>query len=136
MRVAAILCSVTLALVAASGFAAASTRQTRMGTLAGTTKIETDCPVPSPLCKAWRPYPHARFTVTRLSAAGAVVAGTRRTVRSDANAHFHVSLRVGSYVVKPARGKITRNGGRRRVRLHVGTTQTITVRFRAPFHRH
>jgi hypothetical protein len=74
--------------------------------------------------------------VARLNAAGAVVAGTTRTVRSGADAHFHVSLPVGSYLVRPARGTIARSGGGHRVHLRSDATRTITVRFRARFQRH
>ena len=107
-----------------------------MGRLTGTTKIETDCPVPSRLCKAWKPYPHARFTVTRLNAAGRFAAGSKRTVRSDARARFHVSLRAGFYLVKPARGTSMSGGNSRSVHVHPGATRTITVRFavRLPHH--
>jgi hypothetical protein len=134
MRVSAVICSVTLALVAATGFADAATRRAQMGNLAGTTKIAAACPVPSRLCKSWQPYPHAQFTVTRLNAAGKRLARTTRTVRSDADARFHISLRAGRYVVMPARGVIAKSGGHQRVRVQAGGTRTITVRFAGHFH--
>ena len=134
MRVLAVICSVTLALVVATGFADAAARRAQMGSLAGTTKVVAVCPVPSRLCKSWQPYPHARFTVTRLTTAAKRVAGTTRTVRSDAGARFHISLRAGLYLVKPARGVIAKNGGRQRVRVKAGGLKTITVRFAGHFH--
>jgi hypothetical protein len=133
MRLTALICSVALALVAATGLGEAATRHARTGMLTGTTKIETDCPVPSHLCKAWQPYPRARFTVVRLKAGGAAVAGTKRTVRSDASAHFRLMLRAGSYLVKPARAMSMRGGSSRTIRIQRGTTRTITVRFAVQF---
>jgi hypothetical protein len=135
-RINAILCFLTVAVLAATGAAEASTRQARVGNLAGTTKVETACPVPSPLCTTWKPFPHAEFTVVRLTGAGTVVAGTKRTVRSDARGHFRLSLRAGRYRVKPARGTSMKGGASRTVRVRRGATRTVVIRFIARFRRH
>ena len=104
-----------------------------MGQLAGITKVETACPVPSRLCKAWKPFPHARFTLTRLNAAGVPVRNTKRILRSDAAARFHLWLSAGYYLVRPTRGEIAKS---RRVHVRRGGARTITLLFRAPLQRH
>jgi hypothetical protein len=131
MRVAVILCSATLALAATSTFAGAATRHARIARMVGTTRIATDCPVPSLMCRSWRLYPNARFTVTRLNAAGKPLARTMHFVQSDAAAHFHLRLRAGMYVLTAGPGRNVKLAKPHRVRVHAGTTKVVTVRFTA-----
>ncbi len=84
-------------------------------------------------CSPWKLFPHAQFTLTRLTARGEQLSGTRRTVRSDADAEFRVVLRPGTYLVKPVRGLATKGGRSFRVHVSAGATARITVRFAARF---
>jgi hypothetical protein len=129
MRV-AVFCAATLASLTTSASVAASTTHTSAGVLRGNTRISTACPVPSHLCKAWSPYPYARFTVTRLDATGAALAHSRRIVESNADALFRIRLRPGHYVVDPLPAN-RRTGPRLRLNLQPHTTKTLTIRFAA-----
>jgi hypothetical protein len=135
MRLAvAIFASILVSLTVVAPTTAAA-KHVATGTLAGRTKIRSSCPVspPSSSCDSWQPLPHATFTVTRLNSAGAEIAGTTRTVRSNSRAAFRVVLRVGSYIVKPSPRGNTRGGTPHRVHIAARATTKTTVRFLARF---
>lgn len=135
MRAFAVLVCATLALVAATS-SAARPRTAATGTLTGRTEIHVGCPAvrPGGGCNPWRLYPHAHFTVTRLTAGGAAVAGSARTVESDARARFAVVLHAGTYLVTPA-SETQASGAAVRVHVAGGSTTTVTVRFTSRFRR-
>ena len=130
MRIAATICGVAVALLAAGS--AAGTR-TAAGTLAGTTKIDNGCPVMTPggNCHPWRPFPHAHFTVTRLTSAGAPIPATTHKVESNAAAAFRIVLRPGSYLIQPSAGRDTKGGATLRVHVAARRVTTAVVRFTA-----
>lgn len=131
MRIAVVIWSATLVSLAVIAPATAGAKHVATGTLAGRTLIGTSCPIPpaSGTCDSWKPLPSASFTVTRLNSAGTEIAGTTRTLKSNARATFRVVLRVGSYLVKPVPGPTTRGGPSRRVHISAGATTKTTVRF-------
>lgn len=133
MRIAAATCSATLVLLATTAPAGATARHTLTGTLSGVTKIDDGCPAVSSgnTCNPWRLFPHAKFTVTRLTARGALPTRTPRIVESDGAAKFGVVLRPGSYVVDPVAGPNARGGSPVVVRVTVGATTTTSVRYTA-----
>ena len=137
MRVSVAICSAALALLATTASANASARHTLTGRLTGTTKIDAGCPAVTPggNCNPWQLFPHAQFTVTRLTAGGATLAGTTRTVKSDAGARFRVVLRPGSYLVKPSPGTRTKGGSPLAVHVTTRAATKLTVRFTAKFKR-
>jgi hypothetical protein len=137
MRIASIICSLTLLLLAVTASANASTRHTLAGRLSGTTKVNVGCPVVTSTgnCDPWRLLPDAQFTITRLNAAGAPVRGKTRTVTSDANSHFSVRLRAGAYLLKPTAGPTTKGGALIHLRVKAHRTTATTVRYMAKYRR-
>jgi len=129
MRV--VICSAVLALLAAVTPAALAASGAHTGTLTGTTKINTGCPVADEgvSCNPWKPLPHARFTITRLNAQGGAIAGTTRALESDADADFSLRLHAGSYLVTPAGSNESRGGGSIRIHLGTGSSATISLHF-------
>lgn len=136
MRV-AVFCSAALVLLATTAVAGAATRRTATARLTGSTKVDAGCPAVTPAgtCNPWRLLPHARFTLTRLSASGTARAGASRTVESDGNAHFGLRLRPGSYLLTPVAGTTTRGGSPLRLHVTARAARTVTVRFTARFRR-
>jgi hypothetical protein len=130
MRFAVVICFTTLALLAPT---AANAKSARTGRLVGSTELSVGCPVVSQnvTCNPWRLYPHASFTLTRLDASGAAVAGTARTIESNSNARFHIKLHPGSYLITPLAGSVTTGGSTVSVRVKTHKTKTTTVRFAA-----
>lgn len=133
MRAAAFSFAALVLLATTAAGAGAARRQAATARLTGVTKVDIGCPATTPggNCNPWRLLPHARFTLARLTASGAVRAGTTRTVESNAEARFGIRLRPGSYLLTPAAGTNTKGGTP--VRLHVTAPLRITVRFRAEF---
>jgi hypothetical protein len=115
-------------LVAIAGFTSATSRSAvqATGVLRGATQISFGCPGPTtdPPCNPWRPYPLARFSVSR-----STYAGTPVVVKSNANAHFSVRLTTGTYVLTPLRQADARGGARLTVRIRAGQATTVLVRF-------
>lgn len=103
------------------------------GRLVGQTQISFGCPGPvregTPGCNPWRVFPHARFAVARVSAAGTQATTARRVVTSDAQGRFVVLLPTGSYVVTPLPAPRTRGGKPLAVKIADGEVTTIRVRF-------
>jgi hypothetical protein len=101
------------------------------GRLAGKTQISFGCPGPAtePLCNAWRPFAHARFSLAQRASRGNPIPGTRRAVTSDARGRFVLRLPVGSYLVIPLPQRHTRGGSRVIVHIRAGQTTTTLVRF-------
>ena len=98
---------------------------TTTGRLSGATQISFGCPGPvregEPGCNPWRPFAHARLTVTGN--------GIKRVVLSDERGRFTLVLPVGGYLVVPVPQKNTRGGPRLTVRVSSGTTTWVRVRF-------
>jgi hypothetical protein len=115
-----------------SGIAGAATGST--GTFRGTTQISFGCPGPvnesGPSCNPWRPFPGARFSISRRSTNGTPIAATAVTVTSNGRARFNVRLDAGTYMVTPLPQHNTRGGTRLIIRVRAGTVTTALVRFR------
>src|SRR5258708_6019522 len=98
MRMKLIGAVVVLAACSAQVGAAASVAG---GRLAGSTQITYGCPGPvrvgAPPCANWVSLPRARFTIARLDAGGAPIAGTTRLVVSDEHGRFDLALAAGRY---------------------------------------
>ncbi|MGB2875588.1 MAG: hypothetical protein WBB76_08970 [Gaiellaceae bacterium] len=103
------------------------------GRLTGKTQISFGCPGPvregTPGCNPWRPFAHARFSLAQRSASGNPIAGSRRTVTSDAHGHFQLLLTSGAYVITPLPQRHTHGGNRLNVRVRAGESTTVLVRF-------
>ena len=59
----------------------------------------------------------------------APLAGTTRTLESNARAHFHFRLHAGTYLIKPIAGTTTKGGRPLNVHVKADTNSTITIRF-------
>jgi hypothetical protein len=129
MRVAVLICSAVVAVLASTVIATASAERASMGRLSGSTKIYEGCPVDGGSCQPWHLYPHAQFTIARLTAKGAAVPGSGRIVESNADGRFRVSLVAGSYLVKPKADSTARGGDSLRVRVEADATRRLTVRY-------
>lgn len=128
------------AVVAAAALAAAGTlaarpaaaaARARDGRLAGRTEISLGCPAvrPGSTCRSTRPYPGARFSVSRMAPDGAPRPGGR-IVASNPQAVFSTALPAGAYVIAPLASKGTA-GARIDVRVRAGLTTRVVVRFRS-----
>ncbi len=124
--------SIVLAL-SAGAVAAPASAGPADGRLSGSTQISFGCPGPvregTPSCHPWRPYGHARFYVSRSTATGKSVPGSRRLVASDALGRFALRLPAGAYVVVPLPQAHTSGGAWVRARVRAGETTRILIRF-------
>lgn len=106
---------------------------TASGRLSGKTQISFGCPGPvregTPGCNPWRPFAHARFSLTQRSASGNPIAGTRRTVTADAHGQFQLLLRTGAYLITPLPQRHTHGGNRLNVHVRAGESTAVLVRF-------
>jgi hypothetical protein len=91
------------------------------GRLTGSALISFGCPGPviegDTGCNPWRPFAHARVSVGR------------RTVVTDANGRFALSLGPGAYVVTGPAQAHTRGAVRLVVRVSAGRETRVVVRF-------
>jgi hypothetical protein len=103
------------------------------GWLTGKTQISFGCPGPvregTPGCNPWRSFARARFTLAQRSASGNPIAGTRRTVISDAHGQFRLLLRAGAYLITPLPQRHTHGGNRLNVQVRAGESTAVLVRF-------
>ena len=102
------------------------------GRLTGKTQITYGCPGPARVgapCEHWLSFPRARFTITRLDATGAPIAGTRRLVASDARGRFELALAIGRYRLSLRPQPHTRGGNPISVTVKAGRTAWVLVRF-------
>ena len=103
------------------------------GRLVGATQITYGCPGPErvggPPCEQWLVFPQARLAITRLTAAGKTVAGSRRLVVSDARGRFSLVLSVGRYRLSLLPQPHTRGGDAIRVTVKTRSTTWVRVRF-------
>ena len=83
----------------------------------------------APACAPWHSFPHARFTITRRDAAGALIPATKRLVNSDDHGRFNLSLAAGRYQLTPLPQAHTRGGNPTSVTIKPGRTTRTLVRF-------
>jgi hypothetical protein len=123
--------AVVLAAVCVSG--GGSLAATGRGWLSGVTQISFGCPGPAreggPSCDPWRPFAHARFTVTADGPDGRPLASTRRVVVSDGDGRFRFRLDAGAYTLTPLPQAHTHGGTRLRVRVQAGAATRVVVRY-------
>jgi hypothetical protein len=121
------LVATAVCIAAATGLCAAASAGAATGRLAGQTQVSFGCPGPvaqdGPSCNPWRPFSHARFSVTALGGARST------TVASDGSGRFALRLAAGSYRVAPLAQAHTRTGTPVQVRVRAGATTRILVRF-------
>jgi hypothetical protein len=122
-----------LAVVAlAAAVAASALAAPAPGRLTGLTQISFGCPGPTRegrQCDRWSPLGDARFALMRETAAGLVVAGTRRVVVSDAQGRFTLRLLAGHYRFAPLPQAHTTGGPLVHVVVRSGVTTSALVRF-------
>jgi hypothetical protein len=103
------------------------------GRLTGKTQITYGCPGPvrvgAPACDHWITFPRARFTVTRLGATGAPIAGTKQLVVSDASGRFTLVLTAGRYRLALLPQQHTRGGSPISVTVNADRVTWALVRF-------
>ena len=130
MRAKPIVAVVVLAACAVQTAAGASVAG---GRLTGATEITYGCPGPvrvgAPPCEHWLGFPRARFTITRLDATGAPIAGTSQLVTSDGRGHFTLTLPAGRYRLTPRAQQHTRGSNPISVTVKAGRATRVLVRF-------
>jgi hypothetical protein len=102
------------------------------GRLAGLAQITYGCPGPQRVgqqCERWSMFAHARFALTRNTAGGTPIPGTRRVVMSDGSGRFNLVLASGTYSIIPLAQTHTRGGTTITARVRAGRTTRVTVRF-------
>jgi hypothetical protein len=120
------------ALVISTGIVAgtAAAAATGTGVLTGQTQISFGCPGPvrvgGPFCHPWHAFAHARFSVARSRAGGAV---DPRLVVSDVRGRFTLRLTTGSYTLTPLPQAHTDGGAALQVRIAAGQVTRVLVRF-------
>lgn len=85
--------------------------------------------VGAPPCEHWISFPRARFSIARLGAAGAPIAGTKRLVTSDGRGRFNLAFGTGRYQLTPVPQPHTRGGNPISVTVKAGRATWTLVRF-------